>query len=286
MLAKACDTIGLMDKPELDRDILDYYEAAWNEDARLRSGVNELELIRTREIVERYLPDRPLRVADIGGASGIHAEWLLEAGHSVHLIDPVPRHVDEARSRLGDREGFTAAVGDGRHLDVPDDSFDAVLLFGPLYHLPGRDDRVACWREASRVVKSDGVVFGAVISRFASLFSGMSEDAIFEPVFRDIVRQDLLDGQHRNPEGRDFFTTAYFHLPDEVAPEAEEAGLKVEALLGVEGIAPWIPRLEKSWSDPERRQIIIDAAKAIESESSLLGLGPHLLVVAHPADDE
>jgi hypothetical protein len=83
-----------------------------------------------------------------------------------------------------------------------------------------------------------------------------------------------------NPPGQDFFTTSYFHHPDEARIEAEEAGFEVEAVLGVEGIASWIPRLEKSWSDPERRRIIIESARAIESEPTLLGLGPHLIVVA------
>jgi SAM-dependent methyltransferase len=269
-----------MDGPTLDPKILEYYEASWDEDARIRSGINELELIRTREIVERFLPDGQLRVLDVGGAAGVHAEWLLESDHSVVLIDPVPRHIVEAESALGDHVDFSASVGDGRNLEFEDDSFDVVLLLGPLYHLPNRDDRLTCWSEAMRVLKPGGLVFGAVISRFASLFSGLSEDVIFDPVFRGVVLQDLLDGHHQNPPGQDFFTTAYFHHPAEAKAEAEEVGLSVGAVLGVEGIASWIPRLERSWAIPERRDIIIEAARTIESEPTLLGLGPHLLVVA------
>jgi SAM-dependent methyltransferase len=276
-----------MDGPSLDPRILEYYEASWDEDTRIRSGINELELIRTREIVERFLPDHGLRVLDVGGAAGVHAEWLLESGHSVVLIDPVPRHIAEAESALGDAADFSAQVGDGRHLEFEDDSFDVVLLLGPLYHLPDRYDRLTCWNEAMRVLRPGGWVFAAVISRFASLFSGLSEDVIFDPVFRGVVLQDLLDGHHENPPGQDFFTTAYFHHPDEARTEAEEVGLSVEAVLGVEGIASWIPRLAKSWADPERREIIIEAARTIESEPTLLGLGPHLLVVAtNPSNDE
>lgn len=270
------------DEPAFDPAILAYYDGAWDEGSRLRSGINELELVRTREIVERFIPTTPLRILDIGGGAGIHSEWLLEAGHSVHMIDPVPVHVKQATHTLGHIPQFEASVGDGRSLAFDDGSFDVVLVFGPLYHLQSASDRLACWTEARRVTKPGGVIFGAVISRFASLFSGLSEGVIFESAFRDMVIQDLLDGRHTNPDGHDFFTTAYFHLPDEARSEPESVGLQVEALLGVEGIAAWIPRLEKSWSDPQRRQIIIDAARSIEAEPTLLGLGPHLIVVARP----
>lgn len=269
-----------MDVPELEPEILAYYENAWDEDARLRGGIGQLEFLRTQEIVRRHLPEGPQRVLDIGGASGVHAEWLLDDGHAVHLIDPVPGHVESARSHLDGRHGFCAEVGDGRRLDVADGSFDAVLLMGPLYHLTERADRIQCWREAHRVLRPGGVAMAAVITRFASLFSGLSSGDLFDPEFRVVVEQDLADGQHRNPGDKDWFTTAYFHRPEEATEEAAEAGFEMEAVLGVEGIATWIPRVEGWWSNPERRQVIIDAARAIESEPTLLGLGPHLIAIA------
>jgi hypothetical protein len=120
----------------------------------------------------------------------------------------------------------------------------------------------------------------AIISRFASLFSGLSSGDLFDPEFRAVVERDLKDGQHRNPGDKDWFTTAYFHHPNEVTQEAAEAGFEVEAVLGVEGIATWIPGIDLWWKDPERRQAIIDAARAIESEPTLLGLGPHVVAIA------
>ena len=273
-----------MDEPKLNPEIAAYYSQEWDEDARIRSGIGELELIRTREIVMRHLKGDALDVLDIGGAGGVHSEWLLDLGHRVDLIDPVQSLVDKAVARLAGRPGFTATCGDGRSLPFEDDQFDAVLLFGPLYHLTERADRLVAWSEARRVCRPGGLIFGAAISRFSSLFSGLSGDAIFEPSFRAVVERDLIDGQHRNPEGHDYFTTAYFHLPDELRAEAVDAGVEVEAVLGVEGITAWIPKLERSWDDPERRAIIVQAARAIESEPALLGLGPHLIVIARKPD--
>jgi len=219
-------------------------------------------------------------VLDVGGGGGVHAEWLLADGLIVHLIDPVPGLVEQAENRLGSHAQFSAAVGDGRSIEFDDESFDVVLLLGPLYHLPTREDRMRVWAEAGRVVRRGGLVFAAVISRFASLFSGLSGGMLFDDAFRTIVGQDLSDGHHSNPEHRSgWFTTAYFHRPDEITGEAEEAGLFVRELVGVEGLAAWLPENERNWSDPKRREIIVESARLIESEPSLLGLGPHLLLV-------
>jgi Methyltransferase domain len=65
-----------------------------------------------------------------------------------------------------------------------------------------------------------------VVSRFASLLDGLYADWLDDPVFGPIVDQDLADGQRRNPDpaGRpQFFTTAYFHTPDGLAGEIEQA---------------------------------------------------------------
>ncbi len=264
---------------EFDSEILSYYSSKWDEDARLRSGLGEIELLRTQEIVRRFLPERPLEVLDVGGGSGIHVEWLLADGHDVHLVEPVSRHVELAASRLGDRDGFTYEIGDARDLTQADESMDAVLLLGPLYHLTEYEDRLAAWSEALRVAKPGGLVFASAISRFAALGSGLRDGLIFDQDFESLVRRTLEDGQHRNPDGRDFFTTAFFHRPDELRREAETAGWSVETVLGVEGFTMLVPELEEHWNDPAGRALIVEMARAVESETSLLGIGPHIILV-------
>ena len=260
-------------------EILHHYRTQFDEDQRLRIGLGELELLRTQEVIRRNLPEGTLRILDIGGGSGIHAEWLLGDGHQVHLVDPVPEHVEQAIDRLGHNAGFSAEVGDARHLGQAARAYDAVLMLGPLYHLTDGNDRVTAWCEARRVVDTHGVVFAAAITRFASLFSGLSEGSLFDPRFRSIAEKDLASGQHRNPTDEAWFTTAYFHHPDELAEEAASAGLRVVELVGLEGLAGWQPELEERWQDPEGRETILFSARAIESEPTLIGLSTHLLAV-------
>src|SRR5436190_432260 len=95
-------------------------------------------LMDPQELLERYLPPAPAVILDVGGGPGVYAYWLARRGYTVHLIDAVPLHVEEARlasSQQPDQPLASSAVGDARQLDWLDESVDAVLLLGPLYHL-------------------------------------------------------------------------------------------------------------------------------------------------------
>ncbi|MGW8777133.1 class I SAM-dependent methyltransferase [Streptomyces sp. NPDC055796] len=81
-------------------------------------------------------PSSPASVLDVGGGPGVHARWLTDRGYRVLVVDPVERHVRQARE-----QGLAAAVvGDARHLDHADGSIDAGLTHCRSGH---RDDRAA-----------------------------------------------------------------------------------------------------------------------------------------------
>lgn len=251
---------------------------------RLQQGRSRLERERTQELLQRHLPPPPATVLDVGGAVGVYARWLTSLGYTVHLIDPVPLHVEQAQRVVPEPMGVSIAsarLGDARHLDQPSESVDVVLLFGPLYHLTDQDDRLQALREARRVVRPGGLVFAVGISRFASLFDGFVSELFDDPRYAMIVEADLATGQHRNPPGSQYFTTAFFHHPDELRAEVEEVGLTVEDLVGIEGPGYWsVPDFEVWWNVPSRKEQLLAAARAVEHEPTLLGMGPHLLVVA------
>jgi SAM-dependent methyltransferase len=267
--------------PELDSTIAEYYRQA-PEETRLEQGPFLLEALRTRELIQRYAPATPATVVDIGGAAGAYALWLAEAGYTVHLLDPVPRLVAEARRRsaASSRPLASCEVGDARATNLADATADIVLLLGPLYHLTTAPDRARALVEAARLLKPGGRLFAAAISRWASVLDGLARDRFQDPEFAAIVEKDLLEGQHRNPTGRlDYFTTAYFHRPEDFHAEALSAGLLVDGVFGIEGPGWLLPDVNVRLEDTRRRVDLLRVARVCESEPSLLGISPHLLLV-------
>ncbi|MEJ3744358.1 class I SAM-dependent methyltransferase [Actinomycetes bacterium KLBMP 9797] len=258
-------------------EILAYYDLD-KEGERLSVGQGLIERLRTQDILRRVLPPPPGRVVDVGGATGVYATWLRDLGYDVRLVDPVPRHVDAAR-----RSGVDAVLGDARALAEPDGSADAVLLMGPLYHLLGRDERLAALREAARVARPGGVVVATAISRFASLHAGLADGTLADPVFAAIVAGDLADGVHRTPDPR-YFTTAYLHHPDELGEEARAAGLSGVRVLAVEGVGGWVVGpVTAALADDGVREVVLGLMRRVEAEPSIVGASAHLLVHATPS---
>ena len=257
--------------------------AGGNEADRLFRGGGRLELARTQELLRRYLPPAPAIVLDVGGGSGVYACWLAARGYTVHLVDPVPLHVEQARRASGAQPAAplaSARLGDARRLEQAAGSVDAVLLLGPLYHLTERADRLRALGAARRVLRPGGLVFAVGISRYASLLDGLRRGFLDDPEFARIVERDLRNGQHRNPTNHPaYFTTAFFHHPDELRAEVQAANLVVEAVAAIEGPAGLVADLDGWWEDPARRERLLAAVRAVEHEPSLLGASDHILVV-------
>jgi len=254
-------------------EVTAYYERG-GEDTRLRAGEGRLELLRTRDILRRVLPAAPCDVLDVGGGSGVHAAWLAADGHRVRVIEPVARYVATA----AELPGVTADLGDARALPAGDAAYDAVLLLGPLYHLPDREDRLRALAEARRVTRPGGVVAAATINRYAGVLDMAHKNRFGDPLSYKTVTDAARTGTHVPLHGN--FTTAYFHRPEDVPDEFTAAGLPGAAQYAVESALRVLDDLDVRLGDPVRRAELLDAIRWGESEPSLLGASGHVLTVA------
>ncbi len=272
-----------MRNPASKTDKLVKYYEEHDEQARLSSNLGQIEFTRTQKIISRYLVPPPATVLDIGGAAGRYSCWLARAGYAVHLVDPVPRHIRQARRASAaqpDRPISSCTVGDARQLKFTDQSANAVLLLGPLYHLVEAQDRQRALAEAYRVLKPGGHLFTAGISRFASTIDGLVSGYYTDPVFRKIMKDDLETGQHRNPTlNPAYFMDTFFHHPEELRAEVNQAGFEIMGLYAVEGISYLMKNMAENWQIEDQREFVLDILDRIECEPSLIGASPHLLCV-------
>lgn len=260
-----------MPEHAIEPAILDWYTHVEDESARLtRSPHNRVELLRTREIIGRFLREAPMDVVDVGGATGVHARWLAGLGHRVTLVDPVPAQVEVA-ARL---DGVEALVGDARALDLPTDAFDLGLALGPLYHLSSRTERVGALRELARVVRPGGSVLAAAIGRYAALGEFV--------LLGEFDGEDARTLLHYNRTGEnldtDGFPVRHAHLSEELYDEALAAGWAEVGVIGIEGpLGTALDLVPAELQDTVIAQAC-RLADILESDDHALELSPHLMV--------
>lgn len=248
------------------KSVIDYYNN-YNEKDRLKSPYGKLEFAHMTELLLRYFPKAPAKICDIGGAAGEYAFYLAKLGYDAHLLDIVPRHIDQAKERamaenFAEPEKFI--VGDALDLPYDDNSFDAVFLSGPLYHLSERVDRIKALNEAKRVLKPNGIMAAYSIGRFATMFYGISTGLIYDKAFMEKLKKEVQTGlRYKYADGA--LDNAYFHLSEELKQEIIAADLHFIALHGVIGAGWMAPDFDASWELEERKNSILDIARMSEN---------------------
>ena len=259
--------------PEIHPDVDRFYTSGFDEVDRLHvSAVGRLERVRTQELLVRHLPPAPARVLDVGGGPGVYAAWLASLGYQVTLVDPVARHLEQARAH----GTFLVEQGDARALAAADGSMDVVLVMGPLYHLLDPADRARSLAEARRVVRPGGVIVAAFISRHAPIIDVAAKLRINDDEVLARLRGLRHDGRHE--PGR-AFTAAYFHTVEEVRADFAAAALEDPAVYGIEG--PLVGLLASGLAEDRQDffEAALRAARLVEDDPAMLAANGHLLAI-------
>lgn len=265
----------------IDSEISDFYNKS-SEESRLAFGLGPLEFERNKDLINRYLPVGKAVIADVGGGTGHYAFWLSSLGHDVTLIDPVVKHIRQARRRSkNSRTAFKVFLGDARKLPCENRSVDLVILHGPLYHLQERSDRLAAIREASRILKLDGIVLGFAITHAASTLAALHNGLIHEDSIFAMCKQELKSGDHYPAENfPGMLPDAFFHRPSELINEFGQASLLVSNVFAVEGMAWMDSNYFGSCACPRKKRRLLDLVKLTEKDAGLLCISPHIMIAA------
>ena len=275
--------------PMNNNEIYNFYNNG-AEIGRLERGLGIVEFHRTKEILSRYI-DGGKVIYDIGGGIGMYAAWLAKKDNEVHLIELAENAVEYAKANMMHDCHFIAEVGNALQVNRPDESADVVLLMGPLYHLRNREDRLQALRESFRVLKKGSLLVAAGISKFSSMTWALSVygekqngnlvEFLDDPAFFNMIKGEMTTGDHIRPkEYPKFIAESYFTTSEEMKTEVEEVGFSVEKAIAVEGCIWFTPHLAEKWEDEASRERLLEIVRITETESDMMGMSPHFLVVA------
>ncbi|WP_247000484.1 class I SAM-dependent methyltransferase [Halosolutus gelatinilyticus] len=278
------------DRTEPESFYDEYGEREWE---RLdRDFFHRLEWEGTIDRLEAHLPpasgsDAP-RVLDIGGGAGRYSVWLARRGYKVTLAEPSETQRTIAREKIPERdveEAATVVDGDVRDLAFDDDAFDATCcLGGPLSHVLDADERRRAARELKRVTNPGEPVFVSVmgllgIVLITAQYAGRDEEPLDPSLLPAIVREgdhtgDLVRSRGTEPTLFD----CHFFRRDELEALLSDAGLAVETIVALEGVAA-TRRTRFDDLTAADRDAIREVNDLLRTDRSVADLSPHMLAV-------
>ncbi|WP_410769364.1 class I SAM-dependent methyltransferase [Fontibacillus sp. BL9] len=252
-------------------------EQEWN---RLNNPYSTVEWLSTLRLMDRYLPDSG-HICDIGSGPGRYSIELLQQGYQVTLFDLSAQELVLAESRITEL-GLQAEAyicEDARNLRVLEsETYDGVLVLGPLYHVPDAQDRHGIIAHASRVLKPGGTAIFSYINSWGCLKAGVTE---FSDSYRDAenIYKYLQEQQLDENEG---FTECYFTIPGIALEEVKQGGFDIISYAGAEsflaGMSAEVTRLFH-----EDRQVydhLVQAASETSEAPQYREATEHLLIIA------
>jgi len=238
-----------------------------------------VEYAITQRYLLRYVP-ADATVVDIGVGVGHYSEYLARRGCKVHLVDVAQRLLVAAQERLTEA-GLKQQILSITHASatdlsfISDESCDAVLMLGPLYHLSLPAERRQAVSEAHRVLREGGLLLAAGINRMTILrwiYWDGPEDILEE---KEWLQMYVKTGELPSPEAG-MPTTGYLTTIADF--RAEFTDFQEIGLVGIESFAQGKEETLLTLS-PEKAQIWLDLIEETGRTPEGLGMTGHFLFI-------
>lgn len=147
------------------------YYAQYDEDARFLRKSRQTEYLTTMRYIQKYL-FQGARILEIGAGTGRYSLALAAQGYSVDAVELLPKHIALLRQKSKDNSNLRIFEGNAVDLRfLHSNTYDIVLLLGPMYHLFIEADKLNALAEAIRVAKPNGVIFAAYCNNDTTIYN-------------------------------------------------------------------------------------------------------------------
>ena len=252
---------------------LEEYYNKFNEEKRLNSRHGQVEFITSMQYIHKYLEliceerERSwIKILDIGAGTGRYSIPLAEEGYDVTAVELVKHNLGRLKQKC---DKVRAIQGNALRLKkLEDNTFDLTLLFGPMYHLHGADEKLQALQEAKRVTRPGGIILVAyIMNEYSVLTYAFKERHIKEALETGMLDENFHCTSKANP------LYSFVRLEDMEALN-EQAGLVRLQVISADGPANHMRTVLNSL-DEEEFQAFIQYHLATCERPDLMGASGH-----------
>ena len=249
---------------------LEEYYNKFNEEKRLNSRHGQVEFRTSMKYIHKYInsaiPAEEFKILDIGAGTGRYSVALANEGYDVTAVELVKYNLGILKSK---NSTVKAMQGNALRLKkLPNDQFDLTLLFGPMYHLFGFEDKAKALNEAKRVTKPGGIILVAYC---------MNEYGVLTYAFKE---RHILECMEEKRFTEDFHTISckenlydYVRIED-INALNEATGLKRLQIISPDGPANYMRPFLNQLSEEEFEHFVQYQMSTCE-RPDLIGAGAH-----------
>lgn len=175
----------------MDTSYLEKYYEKFCEEKRLGSRHGQVEFTTTMKYIHEYLKNytNP-KILEVGAGTGRYSCYLANEGYDVTAIELVKNNLGILKSK---KTSVKAYLGNAIDLSrFKDNSFDVILMLGPMYHLINKEDKLKALNEAKRVLTDKGIIYIAYCMNDYSVINYLfKENKIIEYINKNQVTTDF-----------------------------------------------------------------------------------------------
>lgn len=246
---------------EFKTKLSDFYNK-FNEDKRLDRRHGQVEFLTSIRYISRYLSDSD-RIIDIGAGTGRYSIYFRQQGYDVTAVEYVRPNIGKLKVNDPGLKVIEASATDLSMFE--DGQFDVAIMFGPMYHLYSKEDKLKALKEAKRITKK--YLFVTYIMNEYSVI----QHAFIDDNYKDV--KDRLDDSFRIDDPDALF----FQMRIEDIDELNElAGLKLITRFASDGPSDYI-RQTINRMDDETFAAYLDFHYSTCERKELLGASSHVV---------
>ena len=261
------------DIPQDEEALVQEVYRRFDENTRLtKSKAAQVEFLTTVRYIEQYLKPGA-KILDIGAGAGEYSLHFARQGYDVCALELADANIAAFRAKLKPADSIELVQGNALDLSrYEDESFNIVLLFGPLYHLHEDADKLRCIEEAKRVCKNDGKLFFAFISNDIVMLT-----------MQQVQSDYLTKGAYDKNTFRLYDFPFVFHTVPRCRELLQKSGIHVLREVASDGVSELLQELVNGM-DQETYAQYLRYHFYICEKPECIGMSNHLLFVGEKAN--